>query len=133
MRWWEGCWRCSEFPELAPTVLRQLLTIYEEMWAVHETLHERTGGDGAGPERRLAARDRLRAVALDTRAPLDARTRYAVALCGEWSMPWFVRSLSDDDAEQRAMKLRADAALVNDPVARAVALVNERWEAQFDC
>lgn len=82
MRWWEGCWTCREFDELAPTLLRQLLTLYEEMWAVHERLHERIGIQPAAPDfgvsrgRCLLVRDRLRTQAFGERARVDARAGY---------------------------------------------------------
>lgn len=135
--WWEGCWSCREFGELAPTLLRQLLSLYEELSAVHERLHERIGVqpdapdfgvDGATCQR---IRDRLRTEALGERAPVDARARYVAALCGGSEPTWLRESLCDDRAERRAAWRRGKPLRQDDALAQAVALVVERWEEQF--
>ena len=137
MRWWEGCWRCREF-ELKPTLLCQLLTLYEELASIHERLHERLGVDAEAPDLGVgwapgaAVRERLRSVALDDSAELDARTRYVVALCAPWEPTWLRESLCQDRNERGAVRQRAKPLLERDALARAVALVIERYEAQFD-
>lgn len=139
MRWWEGCWTCREFGQLAPTLLQQLLTLYEELWAVHERLHERIGVQPAAPDFGVdratcqLVRDRFRAEALGAHAPVDDRERYVVALCGGWQPTWFAESLFDDGAERSAAYRRGQPLRQNDALAQAVVLVIERYEAQFDC
>ena len=139
MRWWEGCWTCREFDQLAPTLLQQLLTLYEELWAVHERLHERIGVQPAAPDfgvgrwTCLLVRDRLRTEALGDPAPVDARERYVAALCGGWHPTWVRESLCDDGAERAAAWKCGEPLREDDALAQAVALVIERWEAQFHC
>ena len=112
MRWWEGCWRCYEFPELAPTLLRQLLTLYEELWGAHLILHVRMGVDGnaddfgVGPGPGRAVRERLRPYTLGELDPPDARMRYVVALCGGSCQGWLREALSDDPAERKSLWAR---------------------------
>ena len=138
MRWWEGCWTCAEFPELERTLLCQVLRLYEELFAVHELLHERMGVDpdmpgfGVGLLRGRDVRVRLRAFALEGRESPDARMRYVVGLCGATRMDWLRSSLCSGSSELRAVWLRGDEAIRRDPIARVVALVADRWEAQFD-
>jgi len=138
MRWWEGCWSCREFGELAPTLLRQLLTLYEELWDVHERLHERIGVQPGAPDFGVDAptcqlvRDRLRMEALGERVPVDSRARYVAALCGGWEPTWLRESLCDDGHERAAAWRRCEPLRQDDALAQAVALVVERWEARFD-
>lgn len=134
MRWWEGCWTTAEFPELAPTLLCQLLMLSEDLGSVHETLQARIDADASASGLALEdrqVRDKFRSAALGGRAFGDPRTSYVVALCGSWEPTWLRERLCNDGKERAAAYRRGEPRLENDALARAVALLADRWEAQF--
>ncbi|MCA1679496.1 MAG: GPP34 family phosphoprotein [Actinobacteria bacterium] len=139
MRWWEGCWKCAEFDELAPTLLCQLLTLYEQLWNAFERLHARIDVQPQAPDFGIqraacvAARERLRAVALDEAPPRDACAHYVAAMCGGfWESGWLRDALCDTGDERGALCRRGERLLEDDPLARAVTLVLGRFEALMD-
>lgn len=78
----------------------------------------------------VAARERLRAVALDDAPPRDACAHYVAAMCGGfWESGWLRDALCDTGDERGALRRRGERLLEDDPLARAVTLVLGRFEA----
>jgi hypothetical protein len=123
--WFRCYWSCREFTHLAPTLLRQILTLQEQL----SPLHERVRCEVETAEYRRI-REIYRTAVLDDSAILDARTEFVVALCGRFHPHWLRESLCDNIAERRTASNRGKKQYV--PLARTVAMVVKQWDCQFD-
>ena len=143
--WWRGAWTCAEFPGLAPTIVRQILTLYEGL----DPLAERVAGqlvERGALGQRLAGwwpyvvwaeqphrqiRDRVRTAALAPDPQREPRTAYLVAMCAVDS-PWLRDAILNDRTERRHASVCARIAFGQCAVAPAVKLIVRQYHAAND-
>jgi uncharacterized protein (TIGR04222 family) len=143
--WWRGAWTCAEFPGLAPTVVREILTLYEGLDPLVDRVARQLVDRGAlgqrlegwwpyvvwadEPHRQI--RDRVRTAALAPDPQREPRTAYLVAMCAVDS-PWLRDAILNDRIERRHASVCARIALGQCAVAPAVKLIVRQYHAAND-
>jgi uncharacterized protein (TIGR04222 family) len=143
--WWRGAWTCAEFPGLAPTVVRQILTLHEGLDPLVDRVARQLVDRGAlgevfaawwpyvvqadEPHRQIY--DRVRSAALAPDPQREPRTAYLVAMCAVDS-PWLRDAILNDRTERRHASVCARIALGQCAVAPAVQLIVRQYHAAND-
>jgi hypothetical protein len=143
--WWRGAWTCAEFPALPPTVVRQILALYEGLDPIRDRVARqlvdrdvlRQQFAGLWPyvvrahDRHRQIRERVRTAALAPDPQREPRTAYLVAMCSVDS-PWVADAILDTRDERRYASVCARIVLRDHAVARTVKLLVRQYHAAED-
>jgi hypothetical protein len=144
--WWTNHWTLAEFPDLAPTVVQQLLRLMEGLDPIEDRVARRLVARGvlrgqfagAWPYVLVAhdmhadLRERVRSVALLPARHDDPKTAYLLAMCGVYYTQWTLAAVIDKPNERWIVRPRAKSALAEHPIAPSVNLIMLKHASAFD-
>jgi len=131
--WWLGSWRCAEFPDLAPTVVVQLLRLHEALERPVLRVLDGLKASGvitrSGTDSQLDpivyrdVRERVRAAARTTHG-LEPRVAHLLAL-RSLDTDWSWEDIEDEPARRNRARSTAESVVVGLPVATGVKTITD--------
>lgn len=139
--WWFGSWRCAEFPDLAPTLVVQLLRLHETLERpVLRILDDLKASGVIKPNGRHSVldpivyrdvRERVRNAARTTHGRLEPRVAHLLAL-RSLDTDWLKVDIEHEPTSRKRARSKAESVMLDLPIATAVKTITDGYRQMLD-